>query len=54
MKAEPSLATLPKAPRLRVGLKDVDAIEFKQAANEQLEAILRRVIHDEIGSHLAH
>jgi uncharacterized protein (DUF4415 family) len=36
MKAEPSLATLPKAPRLRVGLKDVNADEFKQSANEQL------------------
>lgn len=43
-----------KAPRLRVGLKDVDAIAFKQAANEQLEAMLRSVVRDEIGSRLAH
>jgi uncharacterized protein (DUF4415 family) len=36
MKAEPSLITSPKAPRLRVGLKDVSAAKFKQAADAQL------------------
>jgi len=36
MKTEPSLVTSPKAPRLRVGLKDVSTAKFKQTANTQL------------------